>query len=241
MILNDMYLAIKELLVYLYTEAFKKTESNSGFFKNTATVLIISGLLVGSFYSFRFYSFKKESSAHQILQECVNEFENAKNGSASWHDVELAFDAGYNNNSGSKLAPFFLTFKAEALSEQGKLQDAIEVMSLAVKGMSEKDDLYGTYRAKLALMQLDSPQENVKKEGLEGLNLLAEKDNSGSVAALYYLGLYYFDKNDIENAKKYWQKLVSSDEDFRKKDDSGLPAKVTNYVSMAKEKLDQLN
>jgi Tetratricopeptide repeat. len=239
MILKDMYIALKELFCHLYKEATVKNEQKSGFLKNTATVLIIGGLLAGSFYGYKFYIYSKESSAHKSLNECVIEFSHVKNGSGQWRDIEVAFDAGYKNNSGSKLAPFFLVFKSEALFEQGKAKEAIEALEAAVRKMSVKDDFYSVYEVKLALMKMDSKDEAVKTEGLNGLR--AQASVMGNTIALYYLGLYYFDKNDIENAKKYWQQLVSIDEEARKKDDSGLVSKVTSYVSMAKEKLEQLS
>jgi len=220
MILKDMYLALKELFTQLYYEAFVKDERSAGF---------------------KFYIFSKESSAHKALNECVIEFSKVRNGAGSWKDVEVAFDAGYKNNSGSKLAPFFLVFKSDALFEQGKTKEAIEALGKALKVMSEKDDFYGAYKAKVALMQLDSADESVKKEGLDSLEKLADTNNSGQVVALYYLGLYSFDKNDTVNAKKYWQKLVQLDEEARKKDDSGIMSKVTKYVGVAREKLEQLS
>ena len=93
----------------------------------------------------------------------------------------------------------------------------------------------------LALMQLDSADVSVKKQALETLEKLADTDSSGQVVALYYLGLNSFDKNEVENAKKYWQKLVSIDDEARKKDSGGLVSKVTNYVNTAKDKLEQLS
>ena len=239
MILKDMYIALKELFIHLYKEASVKEEQKSGFLKNTITVIIVCGVLFGAFYGYKFYVYRKESSAHKALNECVIEFSNVKNGSGQWRDVEVLFDSGYKNNYGSKLAPFFLVFKSEALFEQGKTKEAIETLGEALKKMSEKDDFYGAYKVKFALMKMDTQDQALKTEGLN--ELTAQASAMGNTIALYYLGLYYFDKNDVENAKKYWQQLITLDEEARKKDDSGLASKVTNYVNMAKDKLEQLS
>lgn len=242
MILKDMYIAIKTVFINLGKEIFIKNDKSAGYVKNTIMSVTVCAVLIGGFYSYRFYINSRESSAYKTLQECVNFFEAAQNGKGVWHDVQMAFDNGYRSNTRSRLAPYFLGFKADALVQQNKTKEAIDTMELALSGMKPNDEFFGMYQAKLALMQLDSADEASKVKAINALQTIAENENSGTGTALYYLGLYYFDKNDIENAKKYWQKLFMYEEkDHAKNVESGLPIKATKYASFAKEKIDQLN
>jgi len=241
MILREMYVAIKTVFTQLYDELVSKNEKNSKFLKNLFTLLVIGGLIYGGFYGYKFYVHRREASAQKVFSECMNELANAKDGKGAWHDVELAFDLGYQQNSGSKLAPYFLAAKSEALYEQGKSKEAIELLGTALTKMGESDDLFGLYSVKLALLKLDSKDESLKKEGFDLLEKESKKESSGADIALYYLGLYEWDKNNFENAKKYWKKLVDLDEKFRQQDDSKIEIAVSQYVKMAQEKLDQLD
>lgn len=241
MILTDMYVAVKTVFVQIYHELFKKDEVSAGYLKTGIAAGVVLVVLLGGFYGYRFYTNKRESGAHKALSECIVEFENAKTGAAMWRDVQMALDLGYRQNSNSKLAPYFLTYKAESMQLQGKTTEAIETLESALKLMTNKDDFYGLYKAKLALMQLDSADAVMQAKGLADLQVIAESDNSGKDTALYYLGLYYFDKNDLQNTRKYWQQLVV---DGEKENDrlvkAGLPIKLTNYVEIAKARLEQL-
>ncbi|MFC1842148.1 hypothetical protein ACFLYU_00640 [Candidatus Dependentiae bacterium] len=241
MILTDMYNAVKTVFGHLYNELFAKNERNASYLKNVLIAALIVGIAAAGFYGYKFYMHSKESSAQKVFSECMNEFDNAREGTGSWSNVEEAFDLGYKQNSGSSLAPYFLALKAESLYEQGKTKESMDVLSSALNKMSQKDDFYGMYKAKLGLAKMDSKDVAVHKEGFDILKSLSENVNSGQSTALYYLGLHFWDKNDMQKAKGYWNKLVSSFEQEQKKASSKLPLKETPYVKMAQEKLAQLD
>jgi len=241
MILRDMYVAMKNVFTQLYEEHVSKSEKNSKFIKNLIIILLVGGFIYVGYYGYNFYIHRKESSAQKVFAECMQELHNAKDGKGLWSDVELAFDLGYQQNTGSRLAPYFLALKAEALQQQGKSKEAIETLSSALASMGKDDDMHGLYAVKLALLKLDSDQPGTQKEGLDMLKAQAETDGSGKTIALYYMGLYNWDQNKIEEAKNYWKQLVALDENFRKQDTSKIEISDSQYVKMAQEKLDQLD
>lgn len=241
MIVREMYLAVKTVLSQIYNDFFVKNEKNSEFLKNLSILVVAGAILYGGFYLYKFYVYRRESTAQKVLSECMNEFENARAGTGSWADVALAFDLGYQQNSGSGLAPYFLALRADALNQQGNRKKSIEVLESAIEKMLPINDFHGIYSVKLALMKLDSLDEATKKEGITLLKNESEKDSSGKMVALYYLGLYHWDKNEIEVAKSSWDKLVALSEKSEQKYDDKLPFKKSQYVKMAQEKLDQLS
>ena len=233
MIVRDMYVVLKITFTEWYREKFKESETNSKYLNQVLTV-IIGGLVVwGAFKGYGYLVYRKESAAQKVLTECIAELNKAKGGIGSWYDVEVAFDMGYKQNSGSQLAPSFLVFKAEAMYQQGKVKEAIETLSKSLEAMGPKSDLFGVYSVKRALMKLDAQDEALSKEGLTELQAACQEDSSGQGVALYYTGLYYWDNNEFAKAKDAWEKLVA----LRDIED----VKVSQYVEQAKERLEQID
>ena len=57
-------------------------------------------------------------------------------------------------------------------------------------------------------MRTDAADDKTVQEGLADLTAIANNKSSGSWdEAAYYLGLYYWEKNDITQAKALWQDL----------------------------------
>jgi len=234
MIFQDMYVALKAVISELYVRGFVKNKKAGKLAKDALMMAVLLGVAVGGFYLYKYYIYNKQATAQKVLSECLIEYERAAGGMGSWYDVEVALEMGYEQNTGSKLAPYFLAYKADAMLEQGKKQEALAVLQEALEKISPKDDLYGLYAVKLALMKLDNPDS--KKEGLQSLEDIAEKDGSGKTGALYNLGLYYW-QNNIEKAKGYFEQLVA----LEVKQDGEIPATKSQFIEIAKEKLEQLS
>jgi len=237
MVFQDMYVALKTVIRELYVKGFVKNKKAGKLAKDTIIMAVLLGVAVGGFYLYKYYTHSKEATAQKVLSECLEEYERAAGGMGSWYDVEVALEMGYEQNSGSSLAPYFLAYKADAMLEQDKKRQATEVLKQALEKMSPTDDLYGVYNLKLALMELD--QESSKQEGLKLLEEIAQKDDSGKAGALYNLGAYYWDQDNLEKAKEYFEKLTTLEVDIEK--DGDIPEFKSQYLEMAKEKLEQLS
>lgn len=123
-----------------------------------------------------------------------------------WNKVQEVFKEAYNNHKGAGIAPYFLTFQAEALSRLTKFDEALQAMTEAIRLMGSPE-LKAFYQVKLALIKLDSQKH--QNEGLTELKKYAD-DQQGLAheCALYHLGNYFWCKKDFVQARNYWQQLM---------------------------------
>jgi len=169
---------------------------------------IVAGLVVcatAGFYGYRWHAAQGEQAAQVVFADCMNQLAQAQEGTEPWSSVEQFFKMGYEQHSGSKLAPYFLAYQAEALIKQNKLAEAVVVMEKALDTMPKSSPVYGMYATKQALMNIDSNDAALAQKGLEQLQVLAQDTkNLGQDVALYNLGLYYWSKNDLKKAQEVW-------------------------------------
>ncbi|MCK5632985.1 tetratricopeptide repeat protein [bacterium] len=216
----------------LLREKKNNREKSSRLSQALNIVLIASFVFYGGYRGYRWYISGKEAKAQKMFSESIQLFEEAQKNKDQWNDVEGAFSLGYEQNSTSKLAPFFQLFQAQALVELDKKDEALALMIDALKVM-KNNPLLPFYQVKVALLKIDSQDATVQVAGLQELENLAYDDKNNSLdMALYYLGLYYFDKNNVEKTREAWQKLS----DLK----VGPNAAQSPFTSLVKEKLNQL-
>jgi len=123
-----------------------------------------------------------------------------------WNKVQEIFKDAYNNHKDAGIAPYFLTYQADALAHLGKFDDAIQALTKAIHLM-KSPELKSFYQVKLALVKLDSQKH--QQEGLTELKKYADDQQAFSnECALYYIGNYFWCKKDFVQARNYWQQLV---------------------------------
>jgi len=220
-------------------------DTNFAYITETIIVCIIALGTVGGYYGYQTYIEGREMRAYEAFVEVTHAYRQAQEnslrsmfpGSKSenlenlWKDVEVLADAGYNANSSSYLAPFFLSYKANVLLEQGKPVDqAYEYMKQALSKVSKRSDFYDVIKLKTAKLACDCSEESVRAQGLKDLQALAEDQTSTAyLEALYTLGVYYLVHNEIEKAKAQFTKIV--DQETQGLFESAL------WINEAKEKL----
>lgn len=163
-------------------------------------------LSVGGFYGYRAYTAQRNAEAFGVLGRYVERYlKNADNKKevARLDDGALALEA--QSFSGSAAAPYFSTYEAQDLLNQGKMAEAAVVLKKAVAAMPSSSPLTALYSIKLALVQLDVDDAAVRAEGMALLKKIADDTTSPAWdAAVYYLGRYAWVKGDVEEAKKVW-------------------------------------
>ncbi len=173
---------------------------------------LVSGLLTAGWFGYAWYIDRYEQAAYKDLAESIDGYYKALSSTDAgrWADVERAFQAGSERHKSSKLYPYFLAYKADALSYQGKQKEAQEVMNVLLTSMNTKHPLYYFYTTKAALMKLDASEEAVKKEGRDQMQKLAQDNkNPARDMALYYRGLDAWQQGNKEDAQKLWNDIIA--------------------------------
>ncbi len=190
-------------------------------------------VLVGVVWGYRYYTNQKETAAQIAFAEGMQIYQEAMQGkSDAWPQVEMKCTTDYDRYKNSAVAPYFLVIKAEALAQQGKIAQACEMLSDVLAAMPKDSPVLSLYKTKRALMKLDLPDAANQTQGLEELRQLAtDKENKSNDVAQYYLGLYYWARNDLATAVNIWKELVASQSSER--------LAISPWASLAQEKLAQ--
>jgi predicted negative regulator of RcsB-dependent stress response len=210
MSLSDM----RKYVVEWWNGSVAPMVESAGTQKYAREFVIIFGLgafIIASFWGYRYYTAHQEAAAQIAFAQGVQAYNEAgRGGSIRWPQVELLLQAGYEQHQKSTLAAYFLVYKADVQVKMGKLPEAVETLATALAQLPKDSPFLRLYQMKYALMRMDLPDEAAQKEGLESLRALAlDKDNKNNDAALYYLGLYYWGKDDRAQAATTWKELVA--------------------------------
>ena len=200
--------------------------------KQTAIGLAVIIVVGGGVYYYRTVLVHKEQAAHQAFEQCYAEFKKAaeKKSDEFLFEVGKVCELGYEQNKNTHTGPYFLALQADALAQEGKMDQAIEAMQEMIDQMSANSELYWMYKTKLGLFKLDSADEKVNQAGLEELENVAQtKENANKDIALYYLGLRAWSKNQLEKAKQWWQQV--------ERIESKSQDQLSPWIKMAQEKL----
>ena len=173
--------------------------------------VVLVGVGLASFAGYRYYQKIANMRAHQDFIAAVKLFESSVKATNAnldkWDPVIKAFEDGYKNNKSTQLGAAFLAYQADILLKMNKFDDALALLKKATDAMSVKE-VKACYELKLALVMLDSSREALEQEGLAKLLTLAQTPGSAHEQALYHLGLYYWVKQDFDEAKNYWQQFM---------------------------------
>lgn len=168
-------------------------------------------LLAGGFYGYRSYMVQRNAEAFGALGHYVERYlknDADKKDVARLDDGALALEA--QSFAGTAAAPYFSSYEAQDLLNQGKIAEAAVVLKKAVSGMPSSSPLTALYKVKLALVQLDVDDQAVRDEGMSILQKIADDTKSPAWdAAVYYLGRYAWVKGDVEAAKNIWSPALA--------------------------------
>ena len=197
------------LLSYITSQAwYKKFFSRSGSMKYFFLIgLLLVGVLIFG-YGYKKIMGNRTAQSQQQLAECLALFDaTAAQASPDWHALGETLKNIYAEQSNLVTSPM-LSLLADVYVHEGDLAKAIQTMDLVLKSLSPSSPLYSLYKIKHALMCLDSLDNKLVEDGLAQLTMMAQDKmiNAWDEAA-YYVGLYYWEKNDIKQASLHWQDL----------------------------------
>lgn len=196
-------------------------QTQEWYYKAAVIAALGIGLAGATYAGYYWFSMRVQKQAQQALADSLDAYNQAESSgmrAASgddakkmelWQDAELALGLGYEQNKHSTLAPYFLALQSDALSQQGKRDEALALLEKAVGMMKAKSSLRDLYEMKLALMYIDA--DDTRDNGLKKLRSLADDTkNIFRDAALYYLGRYYMAQGESDQAKEFFMTLIDA-------------------------------
>lgn len=171
---------------------------------------LVALFLGGGYFGFTLYIDSREQQAHKFFADSMDYYgKMLQEKDQNWKDVADSFSIGYESNSSSYLAPYFLLMQADALLRDNRFDDGVMVMEKGLASLDKGSPLYFLYTTKMALIYCDASDSTVAQKGLDELVALAH--NEGNIhreVAQYYAGYYYFAHKDTQRAAEEWKPLV---------------------------------
>jgi len=170
--------------------------------------------LMTAFFAHKLWVVKRERSVQYDFSALMTEYETmSREENPEWDKLLEKFEKNYEKNSSSSLLPYYLSYKVRILLNQNKPTEALEVLDTMITNIPGSPML-SMYEMERALIQLDSSDTALQATGLESLKKLSgDTANKFRDSAQYYLGRYYWAKNEIDLARQVWQELVDSQRD----------------------------
>lgn len=193
-------------------------------YKRTLLAFLICAVVAALFYGFSLYRGYVEARAYNSFTSCMKYFDASiesgneqfsidsitfSSAQEKWKKVIEVFMKGYEENSNSSLAPFFLIFAADAHMRENNFSQSKELLEKAVP-LIKSNEVKTLYTLKLALMKIDG--SDVQADHVAGFDMLKkiaeDSKNPLNDQALYILGEHFWFKRDFSLAKNYWNQLV---------------------------------
>lgn len=160
--------------------------------------------------AYRWYTAYGAQRDQQMLAVSLKEVQEAQEASQdeAWAQAQESLTHAYGATGGSGVSANIIGLQAHTLVQQGKLAEALAALDQLLAKMSSSSPLYSAYQIERALIALDLDDAS----GIAQLQKVADDANSlYRDKALYYIGSYYWSKDDQEAAKAAWQKLMELD------------------------------
>jgi hypothetical protein len=173
-------------------------------------VAALSAIYVG----YRWYAQGREQKAQYACSKLLDEYMQLQKETApDFNGFATKAMTVYADHSRSAVAPYIGLLAVDAQLKSGARDQASATMDTLVAAASSNKVVGDLFKTKQALLMIDSADTVAQEEGFKQLALLADNaDNPHRDYALYHLGLYHWNKNDIQAARVAWQDLVESQE-----------------------------
>lgn len=208
MAFRDISLSIKDSF-YSLANALKDPQKYMLYMRYGMFALVFIVLGVCAFIGRGWYVASRERAAEKDLSAYVAQYHNALYApEAQWGQVAALFEVGYQQHANSSLAPYFLAYQADALLQEGNVDQALVIMRDVLQKLPEESPFYQLFQMKYNLIIIDQVEHPEHQEALASLHEIGrDKTNNFFEAALFYLGRYHFIHHNIQEAKEIWQEL----------------------------------
>jgi len=218
--------------IYAVTDFFSQKEH----IRSIALAALVIACGIGGYFGYRWYDSRKQAEAQYSFGMLLDQF----NTAFEKQDTDFAmlaqdFGAGYETHKNTAIAPYFLSFQADALLQAGNKKEALQVMDKAVTAHTSATPLLNLMKTKRALLALDANDDEARQQqGLNELEKLGQDTtNMYRDYALYHLGMYHWIHENSNAARLAWQELVDIQ-------DTGMFS-ASPWASLVAEKLQSIS
>lgn len=198
-----------------------------------AGALIVSALTGAGIYWY-LSSISREENAQRVLSELLTEVDRAYQTPELWMELEIDAKTAWRQYKKSRFAPYFLLIQSEALVQQQKNEEALELLDVLLKDIGNKSPFYYLYKIKAATMRLASADEEQHKQGLKDLEDVAQDThNTLKDQVMYALASYYQAHDKEEQARQWWERLAQMSDKAMERE------KVSPWVRLARAYVSQ--
>jgi len=177
-------------------------------------IVLIIFIAVVIYFGYKQYTFRKEAAAQQSLAHVMTLFKDYNNKTTADKSQDLEsivkeIKEARESNKNSSLAPYFSQLLSKIYASDK--QNNTEALKVLEEGILEAQDSLtkNILKTNHALMLLDLQDAELHKEGINELrNLIDDTENPIRDISQFYLGKYFWIKNDIEMAKMIWQQFL---------------------------------
>ena len=176
--------------------------------------LLALAALSAIYMGYRWYAQGQEQKAQYACNMLLDEYmQLQKEPNADYASFADKAQLVYETHKGSAVAPYIGLLTVDAQLKAGKREEAVASMNQVASAAARNPVAADLFKTKEALLKIDSADPIKQEEGFKMLALLADNtDNKHRDYALYQLGLYHWNKNDLQAARAAWQELVESQE-----------------------------
>lgn len=176
--------------------------------------LLALAALSAIYMGYRWYAQGREQKAQYACNLLLDEYMHLqKEASADYAAFAEKAHIIYAEHKRAAVAPYIGLLIVDAELKAGKKEEAVATMDTVASAAESNAIVSDLFKTKQALLKIDSADQAQQEEGFKMLALLADNsDNKHRDYALYQLGLYHWNKNDLQAARAAWQELVESQE-----------------------------
>ncbi len=176
--------------------------------------LLALAALSAIYMGYRWYAQGREQKAQYACNLLLDEYmQLQKESNADYAAFAEKAQMIYAEHKRAAVAPYIGLLIVDAQLKVGKKEEAVATMDTVACAAANNAIVSDLFKTKQALLKIDSADQAQQEEGFKALALLADStDNKHRDYALYQLGLYHWNKNDLQAARAAWQELVESQE-----------------------------
>jgi hypothetical protein len=173
-------------------------------------VAALSAIYLG----YRWYGTHKEQHAQYACSMLIDEYMNLqKQENPDYGNFAVKAENTYMRHKNTAVAPYIGLLAVDAYLYLENHDQAVAIMDKLATQAANNPVTGDLFKVKQALLMIDSADDTKKEGGYKQLEFLADNmENKHRDYALYHLGLYHWNRDNLTAARAVWQELMDTQE-----------------------------